>query len=135
MKFPPDIEVVGDTSFRGDCPAELAEQITTVQEIRRRWPDTLGRLVLHHRGEGKRDHRTFAKERAEGLCPGASDIIIPGNPCIVLELKRKDNTKSRLPPAELEFLRAAQSAGARVCIALGWQAAISFVERFHRSVD
>jgi len=128
MKFPTGIRVYGDKSYRGHCATENQEQATLFAELRRRWPDTIGRLALHPRNEGKRHYRQYAIERAEGMSTGASDVIIPGDPCIVLELKRRDHTRSKLSKAELEYLDAAQAAGAVVGVALGWEAAISAIE-------
>ena len=133
MKFPAGIPVYGDKSFRGHCASEAQEQVTLFAELRRRWPDTVGMLALHPRNEGKRHYRQYAIERAEGMSTGASDIVIPGDPCIVLELKRRDHTKCRLSTAERDYLLAAKNAGALVGIALGWEAAIGVVmaERSH----
>ena len=62
-------------------------------------------------------------EKAEGMVKGASDIIIPGGPAFVCELKRRDHTKSVWQDGQQEYLYAAQRAGAFVCIALGHKAA------------
>ena len=58
------------------------------------------------------------------MTKGASDIIIPGSPAFVCELKRRDHTKSRWEDGQQEYLTAAQDAGAFVCIALGADAAM-----------
>jgi len=122
MKFPPGITVYGDQSYRGKCPPESAEQKTAIGWIRRQYPKTLGRIVIHPRNEGRRTHGQARYQRAEGMTAGASDIIIPGAPSFVCELKRRDHTKSRIEPEQIEYLLAAQAAGAFVCIALGWEA-------------
>lgn len=71
-----------------------------------------------------------AKEKSEGMTTGASDIIIPGAPSFVCELKRRDITKSKIGKEQLAYLLAAKEAGAHVCIALGvdaaWQAFIEW---------
>ena len=128
MKFPKHIPVYGDKSFRGECPKEVEEQRTAIKEIRERWPDTLGRLVVHPRNEGKRDYRQHTREYLDGLTAGASDIVIPGSPSLVIELKRRDHTLSRLSDKELIYLLAAKDGGSHAVIALGWEAAIEAVD-------
>lgn len=127
MKFPPRIPAYGDTTYRGPCPPENAEQVTAISEIRRRWPVTHGKLVLHPENEGKRTWGQSAWSKAGGMTPGASDIIIPGSPACVIELKRRDHTKSRWQDGQIEYLEAAQAAGCFVAVALGWEAAVEAV--------
>lgn len=127
MKFNKDLKVFGDISFRGECPTETAEQITFFGQLRRKYPH-LGNIALHIRNEGKKSVQQVRREKAEGMISGAADIIIPGNPCFVCELKRKDHTKSRWQPNQEEYLQSAKDNGAFVCVALGWEAAIESVE-------
>lgn len=128
MKFQPWLKVYGDTDFRGDCPKENAEQVTFFARLRRHYPDTWGRLALHPRNEGKRSWKQTAWQKAEGMTPGASDIIIPAAPSFVCEIKRRDHTKSSWEEGQAEYLKAAQDAGAFACVALGCDAAW---EAFH----
>lgn len=128
MKFPRSIPVFGDKTFRGKCPKELPDQRTAIKEIRERWPDTIGRLVIHPRNEGQRDYRKYIREYLDGLTAGASDIIIPGNPSLVIELKRKDHTQSTLSDKERAYLLAAKQGGSHAVIALGWEAAVEAVD-------
>lgn len=123
MKFPKWLKVYGDPSFRGACPKEALEQVTFFNKLRREYPDTLGMLALHPRNEGERTHHQTAKQKAEGMTSGASDIIIPGAPAFVCEMKRQDHTKSTWQPGQMEYLEAAHNTGAFVCVALGWEAA------------
>ena len=124
MKFPEWLKVYGDTSFRGECPPESAEQITFFAELRRRYPDTYGKLALHPKNEEKRKGKQFNRlpmDKALGMMPGASDIIIPlGFAC---EMKRHDHTKSKWQPGQLEYLKAVHDAGGFACVALGWEGA------------
>ena len=133
MKFPQDIQVFGDRAYRGPCPQESAEQKTAIGWIRRQYPHTLGKLVIHPRNEGKRSNRKAAYEKAEGLTPGASDIIIPGCPAFVCELKRQDHTKSRMEPEQVEYLLAAKKAGAFACIALGWEGVVEAITHWRKN--
>lgn len=125
MKFPPNLKVYGDQSYRGKCPSETAEQSTFFNILRRKYPETYGAVALHIKNEGKRTIQQLAKMKAEGgFVPGASDIVIPGSPTMVMELKRKDHTQSSWQKGQQEYLLTAQSLGAFVCVALGYEAAI-----------
>ena len=118
--------VYGDISFRGKCPAESMEQITFFNKLRIEYPATLGMLALHPRNEGQLrggQFRGMIKQKAEGMTPGASDVIIPGARSFVCEMKRQDHTKSKWQAGQVEYLTAAHDAGAFACVALGWQAA------------
>jgi hypothetical protein len=128
LKFPIWLRVFGDRKFRGVCPVESADQITFFAELRKRNP-ALGKLALHPKNEGKRQGAAFqilAKDKAMGLSPGASDIIIPLG--FVCELKRKDHTKSGWEPGQIEYLEAVQALGGFACVALGWEAALEAVD-------
>lgn len=126
MKFPSWLKVYGDTEYRGDCPKEGMEQATFFNMLRREYPDTFGLIALHPKNEGRRDgkdFRTLDKDKALGMAVGASDIIIPGSPSFVCELKRMDHTKCSWQPKQLDYLEAAKNNGSFVCVALGWEAA------------
>lgn len=130
MKFPEGVAVYGDKSFRGDCPPESAEQITFFNEIRQKMP-WLGVIATHVRNEGKRTNQQARRQIAEGMTKGAADIIIPGCPTFVCELKRLDHTKSRWEEGQKEYLQAAKREGAFVCVALGYKAALEAVEKWN----
>ena len=118
--------VYGDTSWRGKCAAESMDQMTFFNTLRREYPDTWGRLALHPRNEGQRmggQIKAMIQHKAEGLAPGASDIIIPGRITFVCELKRQDHTQSKWQDGQIEYLEAAHAAGAFACVALGWKSA------------
>jgi hypothetical protein len=133
MNLPHDIKVYGDLNYRGACPKETLEQVTFFNRLRRDYPDTLGIIAFHVRNEGKRTHLQAATEKAEGMTAGAPDILIPGAPAFVCELKRRDHTQSELRAAQLTYLRAAQAAGSFVCVALGvdaaWEALHAYLAR------
>jgi hypothetical protein len=122
MRFPKWLKVYGDEKYRGKCPHEEVEQVSFFNWLRREY-SPLGVIALHPRNEGKRSHEQTAKYKAEGMAPGASDIIIPANPAFVCEMKRQDHTKSHWQPNQLEYLEQAQAHGAFVCVALGYQGA------------
>lgn len=128
MKFPDFLRVVGDTNWRGKCPPELTEQITFFNWLARQYP-ALHAIAVHPPNAGKRTYQQAQRMRVEGsLNTGASDVIIPCTPAIVIEMKRRDHTQSRWQDGQIKYLKAAQKAGARVCVALGWEAAAAFVK-------
>lgn len=129
MKFPPWLPVYGAPTFRGKCPLEHVEQVSVINRIRRDYPDTWGRLVLHPRNEGLKEGGQFStvvKHKAEGMAVGASDLVIPASTSFVCEIKRCDHTLSHWQEGQLDYLKAAQDAGAFACVALGavgaWEA-------------
>src|SRR5690625_3531637 len=127
MRFPDFLKVYGRQDYRGECPPELAEQITFFQWLQRSYPD-LHRIAVHPRNEGKRTYQQARMQRLEGsLNVGASDVIIPGGVSFVCEIKRQDHTKSRWQKGQIEYLEAAHNAGAFVCVALGSSAAMEAV--------
>jgi len=126
MKFHPEIAVYGDTKWRGKCPKEEVEQASFFSKLRREYPDTWGRIAIHPRNEGLKEKGQFSsvlKHAAEGMTKGASDIMMPGCPSFVCELKRQDHTLSTWQEGQQEYLLAAAKAGSFVCVALGAVAA------------
>ena len=132
MKSLDNIKVYGDLTFRGDCPTESVEMSTFFNQL----PKHLKRIAVHVRNEGVRTASQAAKQRAEGgWVKGAADIIIPGNPCLVIEMKRQDPTKSRVSKEQKEYLSACQANGAMVCIAYGWEAAMEAVREWQKETQ
>lgn len=126
MIFPEWLPIYGCTNFRGQCPLEGAEQVTFFQQLRKAYPDSYGLLAIHPKNEGKRRGAQFqqlARDKAMGLSPGAADIVIPGRQTFIMEVKRRDHTKSSWQEGQLPYLKAAQDAGCFVGVALGWEAA------------
>lgn len=121
-----------DSGFRGRCPLEAAEQATFFNRIRKQYPDSWGAIATHIKNEGKRHRLQIDKDRAQGLTKGASDILIPGNPSFVCELKRKDRTVSQWQTGQQEYLKAAMECGSFVCVAFGVdQAWLAFHDFIH----
>lgn len=126
----------GDLSFRGKCPTEDQEQITFFGKLRREYPDTWGALALHPRNEGLRigGHLgAVSKHKAEGMTPGAADIIIPARVSFVCEMKRRDYTQCAWQEGQTRYLTAAADAGSFACVALGWEAAWDALEYWLRA--
>ncbi len=119
MKLHPEIPVFGDPSFRGDCPKEDTEQINFISWLKFHYP-LHHTLMIHPQSEGKRNGAQITyQSRTGGMKAGASDCIIPGNPTFVVELKRKDHTKSQWQPKQQDYLLAAQRNGCFIGLALG----------------
>ncbi len=126
MKFPEWMKVYGDTDFRGKCPAEALEQITFFNWLRNEHPNTYGLVAIHPRNEGQLrggQHSTMSRKRAEGMTAGAADIVIPGAPAFVCELKRRDHTLSSWQDGQEAYLKACLAVGCFTCVALGADAA------------
>jgi hypothetical protein len=129
--------VFGDVDFRGKCAAESVEQVTFFNRIRSQYPDTWGALAIHARNEQQLRGGQFgsmAKQKAEGMVSGASDIIIPGQVTFVCELKRRDRIKSAWQDGQVSYLTAAHQAGAFACVALGCDAAWEAFEQWRKLV-
>ncbi len=121
MKIHPLIRTYGDLSYRGPCPTETAEQATFFNRLAK---TPYGAIGLHIKNEGKRHFAQIAKDKlAGGFVKGASDIVIPGSPTMLIEMKRRDPTKSKWQPGQQEYLLAAQELGAFACLAFGVDAA------------
>lgn len=133
MKFPDWLPVVGDMTYRGECPREDAELITFFNELQRLRPD-LYAVAIHPDNEGLvfgAGHLHHARQKAKGAVrKGAADIIIIGSPAFVCELKRRDHTLCRWQDGQLDFLQASLARGAFACVALGHDAAIEAVKKW-----
>ena len=121
-----NIDVIGDTSYRGDCPSETAEMIGFFFWLRSHHPK-LAAVAVHVRNEGQRSKRQGYQHKQEGMNTGASDIVIPVNPPICIEMKRRDHTKSTISDEQLDYLVAAQDAGAFAVLALGCKGAMEVI--------
>mgnify|MGYP003558395001 FL=1 len=136
MKFPDFLPVFGDTDFRGECPLEEAEQATFFSQLRKLHPDTYGRLAMHPKNEGKRRGAQFAqlaRDKALGMTKSAPDVVIPGAPTLLIEIKRQDHTQSKWQDGQVEYLQTAQSLGCFVAVALGWEGAMEAFELWAKS--
>ena len=129
-KIPPQIPVFGDTTFRGACPVESAEQISFLCLLKVEFPE-LAEIAAHVRNEGKRTKRQGHQQKQEGMNTGASDIIIPCVPPMLIELKRRDHTKSSSSDEQLKYLIDGKAQGAFACYALGAAGAIEAVREWH----
>lgn len=129
-KIPADIPLFGDINFRGKCPLETPEQISFLTLLRREFPE-LAEIAVHIRNEGKRSKRQGAQHKQEGMNTGASDIVIPCQPPILIELKRRDHTQSSTSKKQLDYLVNSHNLGAFACYALGAAGAMEAVRAWH----
>ena len=136
MKFPEGLQVFGDATYRGECPLEEAEQATFFSQLRKLHPDTYGRLAMHPKNEGKRRGAQFAqlaRDKALGMTKSAPDVVLPGAPTLLIEIKRQDHTQSKWQDGQVEYLQTAQSLGCFVAVALGWEGAMDAFELWAKS--
>ena len=118
--------VYGDPDWRGKCPLEAAEAVSFFCQLRAEFPE-LAKVATHIRNEGKRTKRQGYQHQQEGMNTGASDVIIPVCPPIVMEMKRRDHTLSSISKEQVDYLVAAASGGAFSGVALGAAGAMEMV--------
>jgi hypothetical protein len=111
------------TALPGKQPSEKVEMASFFNRLRKVYPDSYGLLALHIRNEGLRSAQQIRSIKGDGgFVKGASDIVIPGAPTFVCEMKTLSKA-ARLSPEQIVYLTAAQNAGAFACVALGAQGA------------
>lgn len=104
------------------CPSERVEMASFFNRLRREAPE-YGAIALHIRNEGKRSAMQHSAMVGEGgFVKGASDVVIPGAPTFVMEMKSRTKT-AKLSKEQVAYLEAAAAAGAYACVALGAVAA------------
>lgn len=120
-----NIQIVGDLGWRGECPLEDNDLITTMEWIKREYPAF---TPFHAKNEKKRRGKQFAelkKERMKSaIVTGWSDVCVPGFPTLFIEIKRRDHTQSEIFADQVDFLVKQQNIDCWCFVALGWQAAI-----------
>lgn len=125
-------KVYGDLSFRGKCASEDGVHVGFVAWIRHHYP-FYASLMIHPKNEGKRTAQQASMDRKMGsLTKGASDVIIPGNPAFVCEIKRQDCTISKWQSGQEDYLNNTHDNGCFSCVAFGLDAA---KEAFHDWVN
>ena len=120
------IEIFGDEKWRGDCPKEIAEQIGFFSLLRQELPE-IAEIAVHIRNEGKKPKFVGAQHKVEGMVTGASDIIIPGCPSLLIELKQRDHTKSKISNDQIKYLVRSKKRGSMACVAIGTAGAMEAV--------
>lgn len=122
--------VIYKKSHIKNAPLEREEQITFFNQLRKRKPE-IAAVAIHIKNEGKRTVQQIASDKAEGMVTGAPDIVICGNPTLLIELKRR--TKSAKPrEAQVNFLNAADKLGAMCAVCWGWEQAWEVVDQWQK---
>jgi len=110
-------------------PSEKVEMASFFNRLRRQYPH-LGAIALHIRNEGKRSAMQQQAIVGEGgFVKGASDVIIPGAPTFVMEMKSRAKT-AKVSKEQAAYLETAAAAGAFACVALGAVAAWEALEEW-----
>lgn len=120
------IPLYGDPNWRGKCPLEAAEAVSFFCQLRAEFPE-LAKVATHIRNEGKRTKRQGYQHQQEGMNTGASDVIIPTCPPIVMEMKQRDHTESEISNKQIKYLIAVAGLGAFTGVALGAAGAMDMV--------
>lgn len=113
----------------GKHPTEAAEMATFFNILRLQYPK-LHKVALHIRNEGRRSNSQMQAQKAQGgFVKGASDIIIPGNPTFVCELKSLAKS-AKISEDQIAYLENAANVGAFSCLAYGHEAAMEAVKEW-----
>ncbi|WP_288080645.1 VRR-NUC domain-containing protein [Pseudomonas sp.] len=108
-------------NYRGPCRSERMEQIDAISWLEVNHPDRWP-LIFHCPNESRGTPLHMQMRAKEGVKPGVPDIIDAGAVRGFFELKRLDSSKSRLSPAQREFLQAAADSGAFAAVCYGFEA-------------
>lgn len=95
---------------------ERLEQITLVNELRQKYP-----LTHSIPNGGKRDPRTAAKLKQEGLLAGTPDLFVPE---LALYIEMKRTKGGRLSPEQKEFRDGLANSPCRYILAKGYADAL-----------
>lgn len=142
------IKIVGDTSFRGECPLEDSDLASFFAWVRYQYPQYYN-LIFHPEMEmpvnGAGSYAYHAKSKAKGRLDGIADVVcLPiskGAPAFICELKRKNIAKSLASKKmkehfeeQLMILSSQKQHGAIAIVALGLdaikQAFTEYVEEY-----
>lgn len=123
------IKVFGDVNYRGPCPHEMAEQLSFLGLLEQYYPE-YACVAVHIANEGKRSKRKGQQMKMEGMKKGACDIFIPCKPPLLIELKRRDPTKSRISIDQIKYILNAKKIGANACVAIGAVGAFEAVKHY-----
>lgn len=115
-----------------ECPTETAECFKFAQWC---WlnHNTKGKLI-HIPNEGRRSVQEGYKLKRMGLRPGTSDyfLAIPIHPYggMWIEMKRRDQRKSRLSPLQSEFIQDMRDGGYYAVVTYGADEAIQLATQY-----
>lgn len=113
---------VFDSGYRGDCPKEETDQISYGLWMQHRFPDVLWFHVPNETGT-RSGPQFVEKRRRMGVRSGVSDNVILtrgiNHKCALIELKRRDKTKSKVSKSQTDVLEEAILEGHFGAIAYG----------------
>lgn len=113
---------VFDSGYRGDCPKEETDQIGYGLWMQHRFPNALWFHVPNETGT-RSGPQFVEKRRRMGVRSGVSDNVILthgiNHKCGLIELKRRDKTKSKVSNSQTQVLEDAISSGHFGAIAYG----------------
>lgn len=113
---------VFDSGYRGDCPKEETDQMAYWMWMRYRFPQAIWWHTPNETGTSSRV-QFIEKRRRMGVTPGIGDntILTHGinHKCGMIELKRRDKTKSKLSQAQRFVLESVSDEGHFAAIAYG----------------
>src|SRR5690606_23059711 len=121
------------------APSESVEMSTFFSRLRAQYPHTYGAVGIHVRNEGKRTFAQASKMMLEGgFVKGTPDIIIPGSPTFLCELKSRKKG-SRPSKEQMAYLETATKTDAFCVIAYGyeeaWNALNDWIESMENTGD
>lgn len=110
--------------MKDKCQLEHAEQVTLVNEFRKKYP---GVLIFAIPNGGKRHISTAIKMKAEGVLPGIPDLFIPAWRCFV-EMKKQKGGK--VSPEQKSIMAELVRVGYACIVANGWEHGMKQLESF-----
>lgn len=114
--------LVFDSGYRGDCPKEETDQIGYGLWMQHRFPDVLWFHVPNETGT-RSGPQFVEKRRRMGVRSGVSDNVILtsgiNHKCGLIELKRRDKTKSTVSKSQNQVLEEAIAEGHFGAVAYG----------------
>lgn len=128
------IPIYGDVNYRGASEAEDGDLIEFFNGLKYDYP-VISRIAIHTKNEGKRDtqekQREAKRDKMKGaLLRGTVDVIIPGGPAFIMELKRKNYLHSKIDDDQILYMQRSKRAGAFVCVCLGYDAAFKALDEW-----
>lgn len=118
-------------SFIKNPPSERDEQVTFFNQLRKNMPH-LGAVAIHIKNEGKRNINQVQEDKANGMVTGAVDIVIPGCPTLLIELKKRSKS-AKAKPEQLAYMKAADELGCISYLCYGWEAAMEAVKEWENA--
>ena len=117
--------------FMKNAPSERDEQVTFFNQLRKHKPH-LGEIAIHIKNEGKRNINQVNEDKANGMVTGAVDVVIPGEPTLLIELKKRSK-RAKVSDAQVNYMESAARQGAMCYVCYGWEMAMEAVEEWENA--